>query len=65
VFVVTLHPDAKGYYARQLTAEADWHEVQGDHLVLFAAHGPTERGGGMRSVLVVPLGDVLALDELD
>jgi hypothetical protein len=65
VFVVTLRPEATGYYARQLTAAADWHEIHGDQLVLFAVHGPAERGGGRRSVLVVPLTDVLALDEVD
>jgi hypothetical protein len=38
-------------------------EVQGQSFVVFARHGPSDNTGGRRSVLVIPLDDVLAVDE--
>jgi len=70
VFVVTLDPHAVTgrYYGTQLLAEGDWYETTEEYLIVFAAHGPADLGAGMRSgmrsVLVVPLSDVLALDEV-
>jgi hypothetical protein len=65
MFVLTLRPEAAGrYYGPQITADGDWYELTGDYLAVFAAHGPADIRGGMRSVLVVPLDDVLALDEV-
>jgi hypothetical protein len=66
VFVVTINPYAPAgrYYGPQLVCDGDWHEVSGDSLVIFAAHGPDDGGRGRRSVLVVPAGDVLAVDEV-
>lgn len=62
-FIVTVQSEATSrYYAPQLTSAGDWWEVQGQFLVIFAAHGPADNTGGRRSVLVVPLDDVLALD---
>jgi hypothetical protein len=66
VFVVTIDPHALAgrYYGPQLVCDGDWHELTGEYLVIFAAHGPDEGGRGRRSVLVVPAGDVLAVDEV-
>ncbi len=63
--VVTIHPDvASRYYAPQITAEGQQVEVTGEFLVVFAPHGPVDVRGGRRSVLVVPLADVLAVDQI-
>jgi hypothetical protein len=66
VFVVTLDPHAATgrYYGPQLLTEGDSYETTDEYLVVFAAHGPADLRGGRRSVLVVPLADVLALDEV-
>jgi hypothetical protein len=66
VFVVTIDPHTPvgRYYGPQLVCDGDWHEVSGEYLVIFAGHGPAEGGRGRRSVLVLPAGDVLAVDEV-
>jgi hypothetical protein len=65
LFIVTVRPEAAcRYYGPQLTAAGDWWNVQGELLVIFAAHGPRDNTAGKRSVLVMPLDDLLAVDEV-
>ena len=64
-YIVTVQPEAASrYYGPQLASVGDWWEVQGQSFVIFAAHGPSDNTGGRRSVLVLPLDDVLAVDEV-
>jgi hypothetical protein len=64
-FIVTVQSEAAGrYYGPQLTSVGDWWEVQDQSLVIVAAHGPSDNMGGRRSVLIMPLDDVLAVDEV-
>jgi hypothetical protein len=64
-FIVTVQPEATSRcYGRQLATAGEWWEVQDQLFVIFAVHGAADNTGGRRSVLVMPLDDVLAVDEI-
>lgn len=65
MFVVTINPHTPigRYYGAHLVAEGDSYEINDDYLVVFAS---TEAGedAKRRSVLIVPVADLLAIDEV-
>lgn len=66
MFIVTINPNTAigRYYGPQLVSDGDRYEITGGYLVVFAAHGPDDGRGRRRSVLVLPIDDLLAIDEV-